>query len=101
MVQARASGTPAGAATTSCPSVHGTAETQAASGGRRTASGERTTRYIVEEDSPGWQIWLAFRDHLRESVADRNEYTRIKCEPAAVDDEDRLAYRPRRSSPEC
>ncbi|GAA1618932.1 hypothetical protein GCM10009744_01970 [Kribbella alba] len=71
--------------------------------GRRNASVERRPhhQYIVEEDSPGWQNWLAFRDHLRESVADRNEYVRIKRELAAVDDEDRPAYRPRRSSPGC
>lgn len=49
--------------------------------------------HIVEENSAGWQTWLAFRDHLRTTPADRDEYARIKRELAAADDEDRPAYR--------
>jgi GrpB-like predicted nucleotidyltransferase (UPF0157 family) len=49
--------------------------------------------HIVEESSPNWRTWLAFRDHLRTTPADRDEYARIKRELAAADDQDRPAYR--------
>ncbi|TWD80749.1 GrpB-like predicted nucleotidyltransferase (UPF0157 family) [Kribbella amoyensis] len=49
--------------------------------------------HVVEESSDGWRTWLAFRDHLRTTPADRDEYARIKRELAAADDQDRPAYR--------
>ncbi|ADB29289.1 protein of unknown function UPF0157 [Kribbella flavida DSM 17836] len=49
--------------------------------------------HVVEQASPGWRTWLAFRDHLRADPADRAEYARIKRELAAADDQDRPAYR--------
>jgi GrpB-like predicted nucleotidyltransferase (UPF0157 family) len=49
--------------------------------------------HIVEATWTGWQTWLAFRDHLRETPADRDEYARIKRELAEADDRDRPAYR--------
>ncbi|TCM45566.1 GrpB-like predicted nucleotidyltransferase (UPF0157 family) [Kribbella sp. VKM Ac-2568] len=49
--------------------------------------------HIVEESSRGWPTWLAFRDHLRTTPADRDEYARIKRSLASADDEDRPAYR--------
>lgn len=57
-------------------------------------AGRRTHHlHLVEQGSPGWQTWLAFRDHLRVSPEDRAEYARIKRELASTDDQDRPAYR--------
>jgi GrpB-like predicted nucleotidyltransferase (UPF0157 family) len=47
---------------------------------------------VVEEGSPHWPGWLAFRDHLRTHAADAAEYARIKMALAA-DAHDRAAYR--------
>jgi GrpB-like predicted nucleotidyltransferase (UPF0157 family) len=49
--------------------------------------------HVVEDRSPGWPTWIAFRDHLRTHPADAAEYARIKLTLAAVDDRDRPAYR--------
>lgn len=49
--------------------------------------------HIFEEGSPNLRTLLAFRDHLRITPADRQEYARIKRDLAAADDEDRPAYR--------
>ncbi|OIJ28336.1 GrpB family protein [Nocardioides luteus] len=49
--------------------------------------------HVVEESSEGWPTWLAFRDHLRTNAEDRVAYAAIKRQLAAVDDEDRNAYR--------
>jgi len=49
--------------------------------------------HVVEATSTGWQTWLAFRDHLRKTPADRDEYARIKRGLAEADDRDRPAYR--------
>lgn len=55
---------------------------------------ERRTHHLhVVEETWGWQGLLAFRDHLRTSPADRDEYARIKQELAAADNEDRPRYR--------
>jgi GrpB-like predicted nucleotidyltransferase (UPF0157 family) len=49
--------------------------------------------HILEEGSSSLRTLLAFRDHLRVTPADREEYARIKRALAAADDEDRPAYR--------
>ncbi|WP_432943691.1 GrpB family protein [Kribbella sp. CA-253562] len=49
--------------------------------------------HVVEHASDGWRTWLAFRDHLRVTPEDRDEYARIKRALAAADDRDRPAYR--------
>jgi GrpB-like predicted nucleotidyltransferase (UPF0157 family) len=49
--------------------------------------------HIVQQSSTGWPTWLAFRDHLRTTPADRAEYARIKRGLAAADNQNRPAYR--------
>ena len=49
--------------------------------------------HVVEDRSPDWPTWIAFRDHLRTHPADAAEYARIKLKLADVDDRDRPAYR--------
>lgn len=53
--------------------------------------------HIVEHASTDWPVWLAFRDHLRECAADRDEYARIKRGLADADDRDRARYRSRKA----
>jgi GrpB-like predicted nucleotidyltransferase (UPF0157 family) len=48
---------------------------------------------VVEESSPGWHTWLAFRDHLRANPSDAADYARIKTELSRKDNQDRVAYR--------
>lgn len=49
--------------------------------------------HVVEDRSPAWPSWLAFRDHLRAHPTDAVEYARIKTELAASHQRDRPAYR--------
>lgn len=49
--------------------------------------------HIVEHRSTGWPTLLAFRNHLRGCAEDRDTYARIKRDLAALDDQDRPAYR--------
>lgn len=49
--------------------------------------------HVVEDRSPHWRSWLAFRDHLRAHPGDAAEYARIKTELANGNRHDRPAYR--------
>jgi len=49
--------------------------------------------HVVEQRWAGWPTLLAFRDHLRGCAEDRDAYARIKRQLAALDDQDRPAYR--------
>ena len=59
---------------------------------------ERRTHHlhVVEDASPDWQGWLAFRDHLRTHDSVAREYASLKSELAAAhggDPDQRDAYR--------
>jgi len=49
--------------------------------------------HVVEQRSPCWRDWLAFRDHLRTDPDAAAQYGRIKADLASRDDRDRTAYR--------
>lgn len=48
--------------------------------------------HVLEDGSPGWRRYLAFRDHLRANAVDRREYGRLKRALAVQHPNDRLAY---------
>lgn len=48
--------------------------------------------HVLEDGSPGWRRYLAFRDHLRANAADRREYGRLKRALSSQHPDDRSAY---------
>lgn len=57
-------------------------------------AGRRTHHlHVVEAASIGWPGWIAFRDHMRTHPADAAAYAQLKAELAALDHDDRPAYR--------
>lgn len=49
--------------------------------------------HVVEQGSPDWPQWIAFRDHLRRAPDVAAEYARIKTQLAEDDARDRVRYR--------